>query len=137
MSTIEVTYYNVVTGEILQSGTCQARDVDKQVTNTENVAYISGLYSSRLFYIDTIDFLPKSKTEMLLTVRPSQFSGKFLFLIEGVPLGASVTWPDDFVEEVNDATIEFEVDLEGQYILHFSAIKHLDKELIIETLAAT
>lgn len=67
---------------------------------------------------------------------PIAANGQDEAVITGIPAGVSVTWPDGQTDEVTDGEVRFSVDLPGTYRLRFTAVEYLDKEVIIEAVAA-
>ena len=57
-------------------------------------------------------------------------------IISGVPEGAQVEWPDGQTDIVTDGEIRFSVDLPGTYTFRFTAVPYLDREVVIEAIAA-
>ena len=97
--------------------------------------------------VDTVDDLshyvvggavqPKQPMSLITTNTPLTADGIDEVIISGIPTGVQVRWPDGQVDIVTDGEIGFSVDLPGTYAFKFTAVAYLDKEITVETIAAT
>jgi len=129
------TTYNLNTGRLINTGSTQG-DIALQAMPGEGV--LAGQADPDFWYFDLIDNTPKEKTEMVVAVEAEILAdGIQRLVMSGVAVGAEMTWPDGFSEEVTNGSIEFGVDLPGVYLFRFMSIQHLRKEITVEAIAAT
>ena len=138
MSVISVTFYDNITGKVINNSTCSVGDLPKQ-TSYPLYPYIEGCFFGNEFYIDVERETAMPKLEMPLTAIVSEIiaDGQPQDIISGVPIGSSVKWPDGYIEQADNDTVTFGVDLPGTYTFRFTAVPYLDQEVVIEAIAAT
>jgi len=138
MSVISVTFYDDITGKVINNSTCSVGDLPKQ-TSYPMYPYIEGCFFGNEFYIDVERKTAMPKLEMPLTAIVSEIiaDGQPQDIISGITLGTSMRWPDGYTEQADGEIVTFDVDLAGFYTFRFTAIAFLDKEITIEAIAAT
>ena len=138
MSVSTVTFYDTVTGKINSTCTCLTAHIELQ-TASSYCEYVVGSFSSREFYIDTVNKVVEAKTELSVNVDTLSIpaDGITFSTFKDIPEGIVVLWPDGFLSEADGNDLQFSVDLAGTYTFRFTAVPYLDKEITIEAIAAT
>ena len=89
-------------------------------------------------YIELGTYVIKDKTTFLFIIETVQIvsDGIDEATISNIPEGVQVEWPDGQTDIVTDGEIRFSVDLPGTYTFRFTAVPYLDREVVIEAIAA-
>ena len=130
--------YNSVNGKVYLEGIGHIDTVDPLVFGPTMVAmYYDGPLIQADIYVESGSVIQRQPMSLITTNTPLIADGIDEVIISGIPSDVQVEWPDGQVDTVTDGEIRFSVDFPGTYTFQFTAIPYLDKEITIETIAAT
>lgn len=129
---INFTCYSRVTGEFLWVGSVPNFMFGIQ-TNDEVIA-LPDIYDPKTQYVNLTSEEVENRPPLSLVANKTTINADGLdeWIITGVPIGASVTWPDGVVTTVDDGEIVFTVDVVGTYKFIVNAFPYLVEEVSVE-----
>jgi len=132
--------YSVATGKVHSVGVGSVDDVDPLVFGEDMglLAYTGAGVSDALYVLPNGSVQQRGLFSLLVST--SQITASGLIedecAITNIPAGTTVEWPDGQIDIVTDGEVRFAVDLPGAYILKFTAVAYLDKEITIAAIPA-